>query len=325
MKKEDAPLSLGARLHLATGYMRLARMLQRFGVGFALLLLVSIAGILQPIFLEPSNILSVLRQVSITGTVAVGMTFVIISGGIDLSVGSIVGLAGMLAIMFQSYGLVVSIGMALAVGALVGMANGHGVAKGIVPFLMTLATMTGVRGIAFMVSDGFPVMGASEAYAWIGAGHVAGIPVPVLILGFTVAVGYFILEWTTFGRSVYAVGGNAEAARLAGINLGRNRIYVYGISGLLSGVAGVVITARMTSCDPSVGGMFELDAIAATVIGGTNISGGEGKVIRTLIGSLIMGVLANIMNLTNVSPYPQQVVKGLIILGAVVMDKMKQR
>jgi ribose/xylose/arabinose/galactoside ABC-type transport system permease subunit len=325
MNKEKTALSLGAGLDHPPVYVRLSRVLQHYGVVLALVLLVGIAGILQPIFLRPSNVINVLRQVSITGMLAVGMTFVIINCGIDLSVGSILGLTGMLAIMFQPHGLVVSIGSALGVGALVGMTNGYGVAKGIVPFIMTLASLTVVRGIAFMVSDGRPVMGASDAYAWIGGGYVAGIPVPVLIFGLTVFAGYFILEWTTFGRSVYAVGGNEEAARLAGINLTRNRIYVYGISGLLSGVAGVVLTARMTSCDPAVGSMFELDAIAATVIGGTSMFGGEGKVTRTVIGALIMGVLANVMNLMNISPYPQQVVKGLIILCAVLMDKFKQR
>jgi ribose/xylose/arabinose/galactoside ABC-type transport system permease subunit len=176
-----------------------------------------------------------------------------------------------------------------------------------------------------MVSDGQTVIGVRQTYAWIGGGQVGGIPVPVLIFGLAVATGHFILERTTFGRSVYAVGGNEEAARLAGIKVNRNRIYVYGFAGLLAGLAGIVITARMTSCDPAVGVTFELDAIAATVIGGASMLGGEGKVTRTLVGSLIMGVLSNVMNLLNISPYPQQVVKGLIILGAVLMDKIKQR
>jgi inositol transport system permease protein len=325
MKKEQTALRLDAGSGHRTAYARLFGVLERYGVVLALVLLVSIAGALQPIFLRPSNVINVLRQVSITGILAIGMTFVILNCGIDLSVGSILGLTGMLAIIFQPHGLVVSIGSALAVGTLVGVANGYGVANGIVPFIMTLASLTAVRGIAFMVSDGRPVMGASDAYAWIGGGYVAGIPVPVLILGLILFAAYFILERTTFGRSVYAVGGNEEAARLAGINLTRNRIYVYGISGLLSGLAGVVLTARMTSCDPAVGILFELDAIAATVIGGTSMFGGEGKVTRTVIGALIMGVLANVMNLMNISPYPQQVVKGLIILWAVLMDKFKQR
>ncbi len=323
MNGEKAPAGIGSTVGIMT-YVRDSRLLERYGAGLALAVLVTIGGILQPIFLDPRNIVNVLRQVSITGTLTVGMTFVIINGGIDLSVGSIVGLTGMLAVMAQPYGLVAPIGIALALGTLVGLVNGYGVARGITPFIMTLATMTAARGVAFMVSDGFPVMGVSNAYAWIGAGHVRGIPVPVLILGLSVVTGYFVLERTKFGRWVYAVGGNAEAARLSGINIARNRILVYGISGLLSGVAGVVITARMTSCDPTVGTMFELDAIAAAVIGGTSMSGGEGRIAGTLFGALIMGVLANVMNLMNLSPYSQQVAKGVIILGAVVMDRWKQ-
>ena len=324
MNREKASVGVGATVNSLTAHVLGSRLLQRYGAGLALVVLVTIAGILQPIFLEPRNVVNVLRQVSITGTLTVGMTFVIINGGIDLSVGSIVGLAGMLAVMAQPYGLVAPIGIALAMGTLVGLVNGYGVAKGVIPFIMTLSTMTAARGVAFMVSDGFPVMGVSNAYAWIGAGHVGGIPVPVLILGLSVVAGYFVLERTKFGRWVYAVGGNAEAARLAGINIERNRICVYCISGFLSAVAGVVITARMTSCDPAVGSMFELDAIAAAVIGGSSMNGGEGRIAGTLFGALIMGVLANVMNLMNISPYSQQVAKGVIILGAVLMDRFNQ-
>ncbi|BCV24592.1 ABC transporter permease [Gelria sp. Kuro-4] len=303
---------------------RLLSPLQRYGVEMALVLLIVLAGILEPVFLNPVNVINVLRQVSITGTLAVGMTFVIINGGIDLSVGSIVGLAGMLAVMLQPQGLLVSTGVALVIGVTLGFLNGVGVANGIVPFIMTLATMTAARGIAFMVSDGRPVMGVSDAYAWIGEGQLVGIPVPVVVFALVVATGHFILTKTTFGRSVYAVGGNIEAARLSGINVRKNQVMVYVLSGLLAGIAGVVITARMTACDPTVGNMFELDAIAATVIGGTSMSGGEGRVTRTVVGALIMGVLANTMNLMNVSPYSQQVVKGIIILGAVLMDRVRR-
>lgn len=300
--------------------------IKKRGVELAVLLLIVVTGILEPKSLRISNIINVLRQISVTGFIAIGMTFVIISNGIDLSVAGVVGLTGMLAIMTQQGGsgsLIVSILVVLAVAAATGMINGYFITKGFAPFIMTMAFDTVLRGLAYLTTNGQPVAGISGSYQFIGGGDIFGIPFPVILFAAAILGANFVLTRTSFGRKVFAVGGNLEAARLAGINVLRIKMSVHVISAVMAGITAIVLTSRMSGSDPTVGLNFQTDAIAATVIGGTSMAGGEGNVYRTIIGCLIIGVLSNTFNLLGISPYLQQVMKGVIIFAAVLWDNRK--
>jgi ribose transport system permease protein len=309
---------------------RLAMAVQKLGVTTGLIVLCVVASILSPAFLRPQNLFNVARQVSITGIVGVGTTFVILTGGIDLSVGSIIGLvavvvAGNLARGMNS-GVAIAIG--LGIGALVGLINGIGVSKGkLQPFIMTLATMVMARGMALTISNGQPVSlkNAAERFAWLGAGNLGPIPVPVLVFTVVIIIAYVVLKYSFFGRYVYAIGGNSEAARLSGINVEVIQLLTYGISGLLAGLAALIWISRLTVGEPTAGTNVELDAIAMTVIGGTSLMGGEGSVLGTLVGALIIGVLANVLNLLGISPWSQQIFKGAIIIAAVLTERWRKR
>ena len=302
--------------------------LQKLGPVIGLLLIVVIISIMSPSFLTMNNLLNVLRQVSINALIAFGMTFVILTGGIDLSVGSILALTGAVTAGMMSGGLDPILAMILGalLGVLLGAINGLIIAKGkVAPFIATLATMTIFRGLTLVYTEGRPIsgLGDSMAFQMLGKGYLFGIPVPVITMSISFAVLYFILKKTTFGRRVYAVGGNEEASRLSGINVDRIKIYVYSLAGGLTAIAALILTSRLNSAQPTAGNMFELDAIAAVVLGGTSLTGGRGWIVGTLVGALIIGVLNNGLNLIGVSSFFQQVVKGAVILIAVLLDRKK--
>jgi ribose transport system permease protein len=309
----------GARARRALG----AHSGRQLGTLAGLLTLCVILWAATPHFLTVSNLLNVLEQTALNAVVAVGMTFVIISGGIDLSVGSVLALAGICLALALEAGVPApaAIGLALVVGAGCGLVNGLLITRGrLPPFIATLGMMSVARGVALMLAEGRPISGFSEGFRAIATERILTIPGPVLITIVIYAVAHFVLTRTVFGRTTYAIGGNEEAARLSGVRVLFHKTAVYGVAGLTSAAAAVVLTARLNSAQPTAGTMYELDAIAATVIGGSSLLGGEGTVTGTLIGALIMGVLRNGLNLLNVSSFLQQVVIGVVIIGAVLVD-----
>ncbi|WP_126426164.1 ABC transporter permease [Brevibacillus marinus] len=304
------------------------RILSTYGIVIAFFLLCVVLSFTADNFLSSENLINVLRQISINGILAIGMTFVILTAGIDLSVGSVVALSGVVAASFAQgdASIWLAVLMGLLVGLVLGFINGVVVAKwGVASFIVTLAMMTIARGLTFVYSDGKPISGLSQAYLAIGKSDVLGIPIPVWILFITFALSYFVLYHTKFGRYVYAVGGNENAATVSGINVSLIKIMVFSISGLLAGLAGIVLSSRVSAGLPQAGISYELDAIAAVVIGGTSLAGGKGRLWGTLIGVMIIGVVNNGLDLLNVSSYYQQIVKGCIIVGAVLLDSKKSR
>jgi inositol transport system permease protein len=288
-----------------------------------------IISFISPQFLTVSNWTIIITQVSINALLAFGVTFVIITGGIDLSLGSIVAMAGVSAAMLahpDSYPLIIPVLAGLLAGLIVGVFNGFLITKSkIAPFIVTLGTMTIVRGLALILSKGRPVSNLSDPFVFIGSGKFLGIPLLIFILILMFLLCSIILNKTVLGRYIYAVGGNEQAARASGININRIKMIVYSISGLLAGLAGILLTSRITTGQPNAGAGFELDAIAAVVIGGTSTTGGKGSMAGTLIGVLLIGVINNSLDLLNVTSYYQQVVMGIIIIGAVVLDSLNQR
>jgi ribose transport system permease protein len=301
---------------------------RQFGTVIGLVLLCAALWILSPHFLTVSNLLNIAEQTSINAIVAVGMTFVILSAGIDLSVGSIVALAGVVlgAALQAGYGLAAGVGAALAAGVLCGLANGALIsAGGLPPFIVTLGMMSVARGAALLFTEGRPVSGFDASFRALATGRVGFVPAPVIATAVIYLVAFFVLTRTTFGRYVYAIGGNEEATRLSGVSVRFHKTAIYGVSGLTSALAAVVLTARLNSAQPIAGMMYELDAIAATVIGGTSLMGGEGTLGGTLVGALIMGVLRNGLNLLGVSSFLQQIVIGGVIVVAVLLDTVLKR
>jgi ribose transport system permease protein len=281
-----------------------------------------------PHFLTVSNLLNVLEQTAINAIVAVGMTYVIISGGIDLSVGSVLAVSGIALAMALEAGVPVplAIALAFAVGLACGLANGVLIAFGrLPPFIATLGMMSVARGAALMLAEGRPISGFSDGFRLLATERVLTIPAPAIITAVIYAIAHFVLSRTVFGRAAYAIGGNEEAARLSGVAVRFHKTAIYGVAGLMSAAAAVILTARLNSAQPTAGTMYELDAIAATVIGGTSLMGGEGTLVGALIGALIMGVLRNGLNLLNVSSFLQQVVIGVVIIGAVLVDMSLKR
>ncbi len=301
---------------------------QKIAPFIGLILIIVIITAINPSFLSMSNILNVLRQVSINALIAFGMTFVILTGGIDLSVGSILALTGAVTAGMMASGVdpILAMLLGLFLGAVLGAINGVIIAKGkVAPFIATLATMTIYRGLTLVYTEGRPIsgLGDSMAFQMLGKGYFLGIPIPVVTMLISFGILYFILKKTKFGRRVYAVGGNEEASVLSGINADRIKIYVYSLVGALAALASLILTSRLNSAQPTAGQMFELDAIAAVVLGGTSLTGGRGWIVGTLIGALIIGVLNNGLNLIGVSSFFQQVVKGAVILLAVLLDRKK--
>ena len=303
-------------------------MLQKIAPFIGLILIIVIITALNPGFLSVSNLMNVLRQVSINALIAFGMTFVILTGGIDLSVGATLALTGAVTAGMMASGIdpIFAMLLGLLLGAVLGAINGFIIAKGkVAPFIATLATMTIYRGLTLVYTDGRPISGLGDSltFQMLGKGYFLGIPVPVVTMIISFGILYFILKKTTFGRRVYAVGGNEEASILSGINADRIKIYVYSLLGLLAALASLILTSRLNSAQPTAGEMFELDAIAAVVLGGTSLTGGRGWIVGTLIGALIIGVLNNGLNLIGVPSFFQQVVKGAVILLAVLLDRKK--
>ena len=302
------------------------RLVRANGIFLALLVLLAVGAILSPHFLTAANFANVSRQASIVGILAIGMTFVILTAGIDLSVGSILGIVaiGFASMMSGGVPWPLAIGLSLAFGAGVGALNGLGITRGgLQPFIMTLAMLVIARGATLTFADGKPIRVGDSAtdVAWIGNGSLAGIPVPVLIFAGLGALAWFVLRHTTFGREVYAVGDNREAARLSGISTNRVVFSAYVISGVCAAVSALIVVSRLAASEPTQGQGFELDAIAIVVIGGTSLFGGSGGIGGTLVGAAIVAAVNNLLNLLGVPPFSQQIAKGLIILGAVLLER----
>jgi galactofuranose transport system permease protein len=314
-----------------TARARFASLIQRHGALAALLLVCAFAAARYPEFLTESNLLNVLRQNSMLGLIALGMTFVILTGGIDLSVGSILAVAGVIAAELSGQGLIVALLAGVGFATLLGLVNGVTIAKArIQPFIVTIAA----RGLALVYTDEKSVGGLPRGFTELGRGRVSlylpvpyldaysiSVPYPVLIMLAAFALGWLVLNHTRFGRHVYSLGDNEEAARLMGLNVGRVTMGVYALSGALAGLAGVVLASRLGAGQPVAGLGWELDAIAAVVVGGTLLTGGQGSVVSTLIGVLLLGVIFNIFNLEgSISPWWQQVLRGLILLAVVIVQ-----
>lgn len=302
--------------------------LEKYKSLIGLVLLCAVITLVTPNFLTVSNITNIFTQVSVNAIIAVGMTFVILTGGIDLSVGSTLAISGALAasIVKSTGSIPLAVIAAGIVGIVIGLINGLLIARGkLQAFIATLATMTIFRGATLVFTNGTPISKLPEAFVNIGNGKIGFMPIPVIITIVVALAGIYVLSQTRLGRYLYAVGGNEDSARLSGINTNKIKTLAYVISGFAASIAGVIITSRIGSASPNAGTGFELDAIAAVVIGGTSLAGGEGKVTGTIIGALIIGVLNNGLNLMNVSPFYQSIVKGLVILLAVLLDKKRNK
>lgn len=304
------------------------KLIEKFLPFIGFIVLFGAIGSLNHDFLAPMNILNLLRQVSINALIAFGMTFVILTGGIDLSVGAILALSSalMAGIMLHGSDPILAIIIASLIGAVFGAANGILVTKGkIAPFIATLATMTIYRGLTMVYTDGNPITGLSDSF-WFqvfGRGYLFGLPIPAITVIITFVIAAIILNKTPFGRHVYAIGGNEKASIISGVKVNKIKIMVYAINGLLAALAGSIVVSRLNSAQPTAGTSYELDAIAAVVLGGTSLTGGHGKILGTLIGALIIGTLNNGLNILGVSSFYQLIVKGVVILIAVFIDRRK--
>ena len=295
----------------------------------ALIILMAVITIINSNFLTANNLLNLLLQVTSNALIAFGMTFVILTGGIDLSVGSILALSSALTAGLLGSGMPVTLAIliSLILGCILGMMNGLLISYGkLAPFIVTLATMTIFRGATLVYTNGNPITkGLSDTFLFqfLGQGYIVGIPFPVIIMFIVFIVLYVLLHKTAFGKSVYAIGGNEKAAYISGVKLNKVKIIIYSISGIMASISGLIITSRLSSAQPTAGASYEMDAIAAVVLGGTSLSGGKGRILGTLIGALIIGVLNNGLNIIGVSAFWQQVVKGVVILIAVLIDLFK--
>jgi ribose transport system permease protein len=281
-------------------------------------------AVLVPSFFQPNNLLNVGRQSAIVGIIAVGMTFVILTGGIDLSVGAILALSGVTTAILINNGLIVPLAVVagLLVGVAAGVINGVGVAVlKVQPFIMTLATMVAIQGLSLRLTDGGPksFSNMNGFFDFIGSGNILGIPGPFLVFLVVAVAGILVLRYLAFGRYIYAIGGSMEAARLSGVRTTRTVILAYSISGLCAGLAGVMTAARLGVGDPTAGSLSNLDAITAVVIGGTSLMGGIGGAVGTVFGAILLAILSNVMNLLGISPFDQQIVKGAVIVIAVLI------
>lgn len=310
---------------------------QRYGILMALVLICIILSVANEFFLTGRNLVNVLRQASINGVLAIGMTFVILTRGIDLSVGSVVALAGVVSASFATssttaaiagapYPAIIAMIVGVTVGIAAGWVNGWFVARQKVPaFVVTLGMLSAARGLTLIYTGGRPVPALTDGYRAIGTADLLGIPMPVILFAIVFVASFFVLNATRFGRRVYAAGGNPHAARVSGINVDRVKITVYVISGGLAGLAGMILAARTGSALPQAGIAYELDAIAAVVIGGTSLAGGVGRVSGTVIGALLIAVVNNGLDLMGVESYYQQVIKGGLIVAAVMLDQARHK
>ncbi len=321
---------------------KLSKFVGKYGIYLILVAMIIMLSIVSPSFRSARNLINVFRQISIIGIISLGVTLVIITKGIDLSSGSIVAVAAVIAASLAqapewadrmypglpaSFPIILAVLAALAAGALAGTINGMFIARtGIPAFIATLGMMVAARGVALLYTDGRPVSTLKEGYQWIGQGTIFGIlPVPVAIYLIMAFVTWVLLNQTRFGKNVYGIGGNVHAAEVSGINVNKNLVMVYAYAGFLAGIAGIILAARVNTGQPGMGVSYELDAIAATTIGGTSHAGGIGTIGGAVVGALILGVLNNGLNLLGVSAYWQQIIKGSIIIGAVVIDMRRNR
>ena len=300
----------------------------RYGIYIAFILVCVIISILNPIFLSVNNILNVLRQVSLIGITAIGVTFVILAADIDLSIGSVAALAGVLAAGLYAntkLNLAVALALALFASAAIGLIMGVIITKGRVhSFVVTLGMLSIARGLALVYAKGAPISGLNDAFRFIGAGHIWHIPLPLIFFIVIALIAYLILTRTPYGIRIYAIGGNKEATRLSGINVDLVRIVSFGICSLLAGFAGIILAARVNSGEPVAADGWELLAIAAAIIGGTSLFGGKGGIGATIIGALFLGVIRNGLNLLGVSSFYQQVFIGALIIIAVIIDSVRK-
>lgn len=304
----------------------------QFLIVVAVLLECLVFALLSPSFLTVNNFVNVALQIAIYGILAVGMTLVIITGGIDLSVGSIVALAGVLAAgLLEKMAQQPALGTVLAIAAGIGVGVVSGGFSGLMitrlrvpPFIVTLALMTICRGAAFIFTGGFSIGNLPLGFGFLGRGHVGPLPVPVVLMALVFLCGYLLLSKSSYGRYIYAIGGNEEASRLSGINTKRIIQGVYLLNGALAGLAGITLASRLGAGVPNSGLQYELDVIAAVVVGGTSLMGGVGSVAGTFWGTVFIGILNNGLNLANVDPYTQKVALGVVILLAVLLDRIKK-
>ncbi|GHA33350.1 ABC transporter permease [Photobacterium aphoticum] len=317
-----------------------SRFISKYAIYFVFVAMCIVMSVLSPVFLTVANLLNVVTQMASIGLLALGVTIIIITRGIDLSSGSVLAVAAVVSAsmaqsldwgmrMYPNLGelpVIIPILAALAVGAVCGLINGALIAyTGIPPFIATLGMMIIARGAALLYSDGRPVSSLIDSYQWIGQGSVLSIPVPVIIFIVMAIISYILLNYTRFGKYAYAIGGNETAAYVSGINVNKYKVLIYTYGGLLAGIAALILAARINSGQPGLGVSYELDAIAAATVGGVSHAGGIGTIQGTIIGTMIMGVLQNGLDLLNVSAYWQQIVKGLVIVVAVIFDMRRQR
>ncbi|MCU0533074.1 MAG: ribose ABC transporter permease [Hydrococcus sp. Prado102] len=303
-------------------------LVQVAGILPILLLICILFALLSPNFPTAGNAVNILRQASINIVLATGMTFVILTGGIDLSVGSILAVSAVVSVLVSLIPALgwLAIPAGLLTGLLLGLVNGALITYlNLPPFIVTLGSLTALRGTAYLVANGTTVINRNINFAWIGNGYVGFLPWLVIIALLTVAVSWFVLRQTVLGVQIYAVGGNERAARLTGIKVNRVLLFVYGVSGLLAGLAGIMSASRLYSATGMLGQGYELDAIAAVILGGTSFTGGIGTIVGTLLGALIIAVLNNGLTLLNMSFFWQLVVKGLVIIVAVIIDRLRKR
>lgn len=302
----------------------LGKTLRQFMLFFIVIFIVVLMSFLSPVFMTAPNITNILRQISLNGILAVGMTFVILTGGIDLSVGSVVAITGVIAgsiLVKEGSSWIVACLVALLVSLAVGAINGWLIAYvGFQPFIATLSTMTIGRGFALAYSDGKPYTISNASFKAIGQGYLGSVPIPIILLVTFCAIGIILLNTTTFGRYVFAIGGNKSAAKLSGVRTRRVELMVYVWSSVCAWMVGLILAARISSGQPTAGESYEMDAIAATAIGGTSMNGGIGGLTGTILGFVIIGLLSNSMNLLNINSFYQQIVKGLLIIASVYLD-----
>ena len=311
-----------------TAARRIGHWLLQYSDAAALLTLFVVAAILSPHFLDLRNLMNVLRGASPMAIVAIGMTIVILSRGIDLSVGSILGASAMLVAMIAPHDPAIAIVAALAGGTALGLFNGILITKfRMQPFIATLAMLIFARGIVYIVTDGANIVVRQPPtwFTFIGSGYIGSVPMPVIIAVSVWIVAAYILGRTRFGRHIYAVGAKEEAARLYGIKVDRLKICVYAASGLLGALAGIILVSRLTVAEPNAGQLIELDAISAALIGGTTFAGGVGGVFGTALGILILAILGNVLNLMSVSPFVQMLLQGVIIVVSVIVSDQRSR
>ena len=327
------------KVNARQGVNRYTSAIARFQSLIALFILCLVISLLTDKFLTVDNAWNVLRQISVNICIATGMTLVVLTAGIDLSVGSVLALSGAVAAgllkeglqfpgsnLFVGFTLLGTVLAGLIVGSALGLFNGWVITRfKVPPFVATLAMLTIARGLTFLWTKGFPISNLGPGFDYIGTGWFLGIPLPVWISAFIVAIAVLLTRKTRLGRYIYAIGGNENAAKLSGISINKVKVAVYTIAGALAAVGGIIVTSRLDSAQPNAGGGYELDAIAAVVIGGTSLSGGKGSIMGTVLGAIIIGVLNNGLVLLNVSPFWQQVVKGSVILLAVVIDRANSK